>query len=129
MTVNAHDLIIQQLDQGKVVELDEFGIEKVEKVDDEACQACESPYRQTHGGFGSKCFECDEPWPTKEQSYEVEAQRTITWTIDIEAETPEEALEIARRAPLPADRNRWEALKGWVFVIRDENGDELLRED
>ena len=59
---NARTLIIEQLEAGKVVDLDDFGVERVEKSSTRSCGACESPYVKTHGGYGSVCFECGEPW-------------------------------------------------------------------
>lgn len=59
---NIKDMVVDRLEAGERVELDEFGIEYVTKVTG-SCRACESHYRRTHGGWGSICYECDEPWP------------------------------------------------------------------
>lgn len=64
---SSRDLIEQQLEAGNKVELDEFGLESVVKVDG-ACRACGSHYRRTHGGWGSVCYECNEPWDEEEQA-------------------------------------------------------------
>ena len=55
------DMVIERLERGERVDLDEFGVEYVEKVA-APCTACESRYRRTHGGWGSICYECGEPW-------------------------------------------------------------------
>lgn len=60
--MNINDTIRKELDAGAKVELDEFGLEWIVKSS-KKCRACGSHYKRTHGGWGSICWECNEPWP------------------------------------------------------------------
>ncbi len=62
MTVHARTLIERELEAGHTVVLDEFEVETVAVDRDRECGACGSSYRRTHGGYGSVCFDCGEPW-------------------------------------------------------------------
>jgi hypothetical protein len=61
-SVSSKHLIKLSLNAVDRVDLDDFGIEYVTKDADRVCGACESPYRCTHGGYGSVCYDCGEPW-------------------------------------------------------------------
>lgn len=58
-------IVIERLERGERIDLDEFGIEYVIK-DQRTCGACGSHYRRTHGGYGSICYECGEFWSEEE---------------------------------------------------------------
>lgn len=66
MAHHVQDLVMEKLDLGETVYLS-TDIEWVEKILDSECGACGSHYKQTHGGWGSICYECQEPWDDKDE--------------------------------------------------------------
>ena len=62
--------------------------------------------------------------------YEVEVTRSITSTVTVEADTPEAAHKMVNRRDfeLPP-RGEWQGSKDWVFVVYDQEGRELGRDD
>jgi hypothetical protein len=62
--------------------------------------------------------------------YDVEVTRSITCTVTVEAETPEAAHAMVNRRDfeLPP-RDEWQGHKDWEFVVYDQDGRELGRDD
>lgn len=59
---NIQDMVVERLEQGEEVALDDFGIEVVSKDPERKCLRCGSRYHRKHGGWGSICFICEQPW-------------------------------------------------------------------
>lgn len=57
--------------------------------------------------------------------YTVEVQRLIVHSVDVEADSPQQARETVddRSFPLPPT-GEWEALKGCEYIVYDRNGRE-----
>jgi hypothetical protein len=63
-------------------------------------------------------------------TYDVEISHSITTTVPVEADSPEEAYEVANKQdfPLPS-RDEWTGGKDWTYVVYSADGDELGRDD
>jgi hypothetical protein len=64
------------------------------------------------------------------QAFDVEVTRSITTTVRVEAGSPEAAWSTVNRAcyELPP-RDQWTGSKDWEFVVYDQAGRELGRDD
>lgn len=62
--------------------------------------------------------------------YEVEISRTITVTVPVQADSPEQAHETVnkREYALPP-RDQWTGDKDWRYVVYDDDGNELGRDE
>ena len=60
-------------------------------------------------------------------TYRVELTHSISANVDVEADTPEQAVEIVNRLnfPLPPD-NEWYGHKDWSYLVMDGDGNELF---
>jgi hypothetical protein len=65
-TINSPDWIEKQLEAGRTVELDDLGLEWIEKAP-LPCRGCGSRYRQVHAGWGDICWDCGDRWETGEE--------------------------------------------------------------
>jgi hypothetical protein len=62
--------------------------------------------------------------------YTVEVKRTFSTEVEVDAADEVAAFDLvsARDFELPPTEE-WRGMKDWWFVVYDEDGDELLRED
>jgi hypothetical protein len=95
---------MDRLDAGERVYLGEFGLEWLERVTLGACRACRGRYRRTHGGWGSLCVECGEPWDD-----EAEVETCLDYCgLDID-----HAGACAPRMPVEPAPTYWVVLVSW----------------
>jgi hypothetical protein len=59
--------------------------------------------------------------------FSVEVRRSIVTTVDVEADTPEAAIDKVDRHDfeLPP-RDEWSGVKDWSYLVMDEDGNEVL---
>ena len=62
--------------------------------------------------------------------YRVEISRTVQALVEVDAATPQAALEVVdqREFPLPPAAD-WQPLEGWEYAVLDAHGREVLRRD
>lgn len=62
--------------------------------------------------------------------YTVEVKRTFSAEVEVEAVDETAAFDmVSRRGFELPPIEEWHGMKDWQFVVYDEDGDELLRED